>query len=67
MPAFDVATVGYGDFHAYGVPEAAFTIFYMALNLAVGAYIVSGPETMVAARLCSESQAAATAAAAADA
>jgi hypothetical protein len=52
-PAFDAATVGYGDFRAYGVPEAAFTIFYMALNLAVGAYIVSGSKTTCTARLCS--------------
>jgi hypothetical protein len=38
--------VGYGDFHAYGVPEAAFTIFYMALNLVVGAYIVGSLRTL---------------------
>jgi hypothetical protein len=34
------ATTGYGDFHGYGVAECAFIIFYMALNIAVGAYIL---------------------------
>ena len=33
------ATVGYGDFHGYGVPEAVFLICYMTMNIALGAYI----------------------------
>ena len=34
------ATVGYGDFHGYGVPEAVFLICYMTMNIALGAYIL---------------------------
>lgn len=34
------ATVGYGDFHAYSVPEALFTIFYVFINIGVAAYII---------------------------
>jgi hypothetical protein len=31
---------GYGDFHAYSVAEAAFTIVYVFINIGVAAYIV---------------------------
>lgn len=34
------ATVGYGDFHAYSVPEAIFTIIYVFINIGVAAYII---------------------------
>ena len=32
--------MGYGDFRAYGVAEAAFLICYMTMNIALGAYIL---------------------------
>jgi hypothetical protein len=32
--------VGYGDFRAYGIPEAVFLICYMTMNIALGAYIL---------------------------
>jgi hypothetical protein len=33
---------GYGDLHAYSVPEALFTIFYVFINIGVAAYIIGG-------------------------
>lgn len=35
-----VCLQGYGDFHAYSVPEALFTIFYVFINIGVAAYII---------------------------
>lgn len=31
---------GYGDFHAYSVPEAIFVIIYVFINIGVAAYII---------------------------
>lgn len=33
-------TVGYGDFHAYNTAEMIFTIFYITVDIAIGAYII---------------------------
>jgi hypothetical protein len=41
------STVGFGDFHAHGVAEAAFLICYITMNIALGAYIL-GTITMLA-------------------
>ena len=40
LPLLTAATVGYGDFHGYGVAEAVFLICYMCMNIALGAYIL---------------------------
>ena len=37
-----LATVGYGDLHAYGPIEAAFILCYMLFGIILNAYILGG-------------------------
>ncbi|GBF99926.1 hypothetical protein Rsub_12619 [Raphidocelis subcapitata] len=51
--AVTFATVGYGDIHAQTVPEAAFTVAFIYLNVFVGAYII-GTVTLLVTRTDAE-------------